>query len=428
MSDASDSPSASDSAAISVARSESMLRGPAGAAEGLLDRADLQWILRPISGAYAVGRWAHHALYASGVLRRERLARPTICVGGLTVGGVGKTPFLIGLARELGARGLRPAVLSRGYGSAPPAREPRVVSDGLGSRIAVEASGDEPALIARSLPGAPVVIGSGRAAAGRLAEARFDPDLFLLDDGFQHEPLARDADLVLWDARDLPSRMRQLPAGRLREGLRGLRRASAIILTHAEYIPEADRAEAVSRDLRELKTIAPELPIFEFAAEFTGAAPLSESPDQPASPETSVDCIRGARALVVCGLARPAGFEAMLRAAGVLPIEVVALGDHARCDRALMLRLGERARELGAEMILTTGKDAVKWEALGAPPNSFAVGLAMGPREPDRWRAFLNLLLSRFALPPRDRARPGAASTQASNPGADPNGKVHAAS
>jgi tetraacyldisaccharide 4'-kinase len=208
------------------------------------------------SWAYGVGRSVHRAFYDRGLLRRQRLGRPVICVGNLTVGGTGKTPFLMMMAGQLQRRGLRPAVLSRGYGAEPPAKKPRIVSDGQRFRAEVARSGDEPALIARRCSGVPVIIGASRFEAGCLAAREFDPDLFLLDDGFQHEALARDADLVLWDARDRPAAQRLLPAGRLREPLTGLQRATALILTHAEYLPAENapkrywRCRSATRALR----------------------------------------------------------------------------------------------------------------------------------------------------------------------------------
>ena len=175
----------------------------------------------PLSAIYGGVVGARNALYDGRVLRSRGLQGSVISVGNLSTGGSGKTPFVILLGELLKARGITFDVLSRGYG-----RQTRGV-------LLVEPGGmprdfgDEPLLIARRLH-APVIVGEDRYEAGRLAEARFGPQIHLLDDGFQHRGLARDFDIVLVtpdDARD-----HLLPGGRLREPLHSLQRADAVVL------------------------------------------------------------------------------------------------------------------------------------------------------------------------------------------------------
>src|SRR5437660_11896603 len=178
--------------------------------------------MNPLASIFGAGVRLRNALYDRGNLPVRRLQGPTISVGNLSVGGSGKTPFVLLLGELLKTRGVKFDVLSRGYG-----RETRGV-------LLVEASGssrdfgDEPLLIARRL-GLPVVLGEDRYEAGVFAEKKFGPQFHILDDGFQHRTLARDFDIVLVtpdDARD-----RLLPTGRLREPLSSLRRADAVVLT-----------------------------------------------------------------------------------------------------------------------------------------------------------------------------------------------------
>jgi len=178
--------------------------------------------MNPLASIFAAGVHLRNALYDRGRLPERRLQGPTISVGNLSVGGSGKTPFVLLLGELLKTRGVKFDVLSRGYG-----RETRGV-------LLVEASGssrdfgDEPLLIARRL-GLPVVLGEDRYEAGVFAEKKFGPQFHILDDGFQHRALARDFDIVLVtpdDARD-----RLLPAGRLREPVTSLRRADAVVLS-----------------------------------------------------------------------------------------------------------------------------------------------------------------------------------------------------
>ena len=174
-----------------------------------------------LSGIYGGVVGARNALYNRSWLRSRSLQGSVISVGNLSAGGSGKTPFVILLGELLKARGVRFDVLSRGYGRKT--RGVLLVDPGGLPRD----FGDEPLLIARRLQ-APVVVGEDRYEAGRFAESRFGAQIHLLDDAFQHRELRRDFDIVLVtpdDARD-----RLLPSGRLREPLRSLRRADAVVL------------------------------------------------------------------------------------------------------------------------------------------------------------------------------------------------------
>src|SRR5580700_10210670 len=177
--------------------------------------------MNPIAGLYRSATALRNTVFDRGILPSRRLQQPVVSVGNLSVGGAGKTPFVIALGELLKARDIRFDVLSRGYG-----RKTRgvlvVESDGKASDF-----GDEPLLIARRL-GVPVIVGESRYEAGRVAERKFQPQLHILDDGFQHRSLFRDFDLVLMTERDFDDRL--LPSGRLREPISSLQRADAIVL------------------------------------------------------------------------------------------------------------------------------------------------------------------------------------------------------
>src|SRR5208337_5458112 len=177
--------------------------------------------MNPLTGIYAAGSALRNSLFERRLLAIRRLERPVVSVGNLSVGGAGKTPFVIALGELLKARGIRFDVLSRGY-----RRKTRgvLVVDPHGKAADF---GDEPLLIARRL-GVPVIVGESRYAAGRVAEEKSKSQLHILDDGFQHRSLARDFDIVLMAERDFDDRM--LPSGRLREPLSSLARADAIVL------------------------------------------------------------------------------------------------------------------------------------------------------------------------------------------------------
>ena len=175
---------------------------------------------------------ARRAWYERRPSASRRLARPVISVGNLSVGGTGKTPLVAALARWLVAQGERPAILSRGYARRDRTAEPAVVFDGERELLTVHAAGDEPLMLARAVPGALVVVGASRFASGRHAESALGATVHLLDDGFQHLPLARDLDIVVTPAGALAAD-RVLPMGRLREPLDALRRASVLVVVGA---------------------------------------------------------------------------------------------------------------------------------------------------------------------------------------------------
>lgn len=272
--------------------------------------------MNPLTAAYAAATALRNTLFDRRVLRERRLTRPVVSVGNLSVGGSGKTPFVIALGELLKQRGFQIDVLSRGYGRK---RGGVRLVDPQGSSADF---GDEPILIARRL-GVPVVVGESRYEAGRLAEGTLLSQIHLLDDGFQHRSLARSFDIVLLTPEDLDSRL--LPSGRLREPLASLKRADAVVL------PGGLASNHAALHGRTIWTMQREI---EFAT----------APQKP---------------VVFCGIARPHQFFAQVRTAGVLPAAEIPFRDHHRYDRSDIRSLLEAHRLRGAGGFLTTEKDLV---------------------------------------------------------------------
>ena len=272
--------------------------------------------MNPLTGVYGAVTALRNTLFDRGVFSSRRLQQPVISVGNLSAGGSGKTPFVIALGELLKARGIRFDVLSRGY-----RRKTRgvlvVEPDGNAADF-----GDEPLLIARRL-GVPVIVGESRYAAGQAGERKFQPQLHILDDGFQHRSLARDFDIVLISERDFEDKM--VPSGRLREPLSSLRRADAIVLPAGVAVDHpALRQKPIWRIEREL--VLPNLP----------SAPV-----------------------VFCGIARPQQFFAQVRAAGITPAAEVIFRDHHAYDLDDIQALVSARRDRLADGFLTTEKDAI---------------------------------------------------------------------
>ena len=291
--------------------------------------------MNPLTGLYGAAAALRNTLYDRGVLSSRRLEQPVVSVGNLSVGGSGKTPFVIALGELLQTRGIRFDVLARGY-----RRKTRgvlvVEKDGNAADF-----GDEPLLIARRL-GVPVIVGESRYDAGRVAERKFQPQLHILDDGFQHRSLARDFDIVLLTEPDFDDRL--LPSGRLREPLSSLQRADALVLPW-NFSAKTSAIESFARQGKLIWRMQREIVI----------------PAAPAAP------------IVFCGIARPQQFFAQVRAAGIAPAAEVEFRDHHTYDRSDIERLVAMRDKLSAGGFLATEKDAVNLGSLRSQLKPFAV-------------------------------------------------------
>lgn len=282
-------------------------------------------LLAPLGWIYALVAAARNAAFDLGVARIVDLQRPTVSVGNLTVGGTGKTPLSAWVAAWLLARGLRPAILLRGYGD------------------------DEPKVHARLAPGALVAPDPDRARAAESARA-MGAQAFVLDDGFQHRTARRDVDLVLVAAEETGSR-RCLPAGPYRETRRSLARAHGVIVTRKEA-PLARAEEALAAALED----APRA-----VGAIVHLAPGALVPVAGGAGGTrGPDALRGARVVAISAIGNPAAFAAQLGTLGAI-VDAAAFADHHAFDDTEIVALAERAAR--ADLAVCTLKDAVKLEA-----------------------------------------------------------------
>jgi tetraacyldisaccharide 4'-kinase len=294
-------------------------------------RGALAWLLSPLSVLHYLVYSARKALYALGVLRQTRLDVPVVVIGNLYVGGTGKTPLTIELVRALAARGWRPAIVSRGYGSAGSVA--RLVRPDDSARDV----GDEPLLMARSTL-VPVAVGHKRVAAGQLVRARCPAcDVVVADDGLQHWPLARDMEIALLNHRGLGNGW-LLPAGPLREPGHRLDRVDAVVC---------------NGDVPHIETAAAR---YSTRTRLGDARPLQGGPSPQSLASLAAEQGRDKlRIAAAAGIGTPDRFFAMLRAAG-LAIDEMPLADHFDF-------LSNPFAGLAVDRILVTEKDAVKCEA-----------------------------------------------------------------
>jgi tetraacyldisaccharide 4'-kinase len=301
--------------------------------------------LTPLAWVYSSLLRLRALLYRSGLLKTNHLPRPVISIGNITVGGTGKTPVTGYIARYLLAQGQRVAVLSRGYGGSLEGQT-CVVSDGAAVMLSALECGDEPYLLATTIPGLMVVIGPDRYAAGQMAMQQLSPDIFLLDDGFQHLRLHRDLDILLQDFTRPFGNGLSLPAGILREPSSAARRADLLLYTRT---PDGAVTSSNQRDIPiciSHHTLANLLPL-------NGGAPVD------------FESCRGATVLACAGIADPEAFFDGLRRKGLNLVQCLTFPDHVAYTKERCDELADAMKTSGAELLITTEKDGVKLKGIG---------------------------------------------------------------
>jgi tetraacyldisaccharide 4'-kinase len=301
--------------------------------------------LMPFASLYGAGTRLRQRAFQRGWLRTRRLARPVVSVGNLTVGGSGKTPLVALVAGVFLRHGYKPAILTRGYrrerGTDLIALEPKP-DRAPDSRVV----GDEPALLARSLPQVPIVICADRYRAGRLAEERFGVDVHILDDGFQHLALGRDVDLVAIDLTQELWQEALLPVGQLREPLSALARADVIVLTRTEIQDPAQSEKHVNR-------LSPKASVFHCATQLRHLIELG------CRRATEPGEYHGKPVCAFCAIGNRSAFFSDLHRWGFKLVSEMAFRDHHVYGPDDIVRLNEIASKKGAVAFLTTEKDVM---------------------------------------------------------------------
>lgn len=341
----------------------------------------LRTLLLPLAAFYTRFMCTRAALYRRGTLRPRRLPGKVISIGNLSIGGTGKTPLVLWLARRLQQRGIKVAVLSRGYGRVE--RKPRV----LHSRrpVGVEEVGDEPLMLARHLADVPVGVGADRFRVGELVAGKFHPEVFLLDDGFQHLRLARDVDIVLLDSSDPFGGGYALPAGRLRESPAALARADMVVLTRLR----TSFCNA-SKLVENVRLYNPQVSIFGARTRLEGLY------DATTHKQVSLDISRQQPVFAFCGIGNDAAFWQDVREWGFKLAGRASFRDHHRYTVEDFEHIIRQADRVGARALLTTEKDVVNFTVL--PPSVPACFYCRIELEVDDEEGFWSTLLGRLKL------------------------------
>lgn len=319
--------------------------------------------LNALSYIYATVIQLRLWLYSHGIVRQHAPGIQVISVGNLTVGGTGKTPVVEVFARSLQARGRKVAILSRGYKRVKPAlseqiisrlkpgsksEDPLIVSDGNRLLLDSATSGDEPYMLASNLPDVAVLVDKDRVKSSKYAITKLGCDTLVLDDGFQYMALKHRLDIALVDCTNPFGNRKMLPRGILREPIRNIKRAGFIFVTKSD----GDAGKELRDRLRELNP----------DAEITECRHCPRYLQNVYTRERHVlDDLDGLKVGAVSGIAVPLGFEAELQRRGAELVYVKRYADHHRYSQQEIIEAINGSLEAGAEAIITTEKDAVRF-------------------------------------------------------------------
>jgi tetraacyldisaccharide 4'-kinase len=316
----------------------------------------LKLFLFSISIGYGLIVRLRETIYKKGLLQSKRLPCPVISIGNLSVGGSGKTPMTIYVAKLIQGLGYSVAIISRGYkGQAE--KFGGVVCDGRRICMGPDTAGDEPFMVAQRLKTVPVIVGQNRFKAGRLAIQEFKPDVLLLDDAFQHLKLHRDLDLVLLDSIEPLGNTFLFPRGTLRETASALSRGDAVILTRS------DIGKAPSLD--QIKKHVPRMPIFHsshipYIYKIVTGNSIQSQDSSTSSSEYDFGAFKNKRVFAFSGIASNDDFRRTIESFQCKLENFSEFPDHHQYSERELDKIIKSAMDVSAEFIFTTEKDYVR--------------------------------------------------------------------
>lgn len=305
---------------------------------------------------------ARRRLYQKNIFKSDDLGVPVISVGNLTVGGTGKTPLVAYVAKVLAEKGHKVCILTRGYKRENP-NERVLVSDGEKLLADAKQAGDEPFELANKLLGfASVIADKRRAEAGKWARENWGVTAFVLDDGFQHWQVKRDLDIVTIDATNPFGNGELLPAGILREPLSALKRANCAVITRANLTGNISNLKS------QISEINADCVVLISQTEIVGLLDVKEfrakTQRTQSGKQRTKDKGQRANALAFCALGNPDNFFESLKREGFNLSATKVFSDHYAYAQKDVEEIEKTARQVGAETLLTTAKDAVKLKDL----------------------------------------------------------------
>lgn len=283
--------------------------------------------------------------YLVGFFVSRKLPAKVISVGNITVGGTGKTPTVIYLAKTLLQAGYRVAVLSRGYGRKTAGTQ--LVTDGVQPVFDWRNYGDEPTMMAEATSDIPIVVDSNRHRGGLFLIDRFSPEIIIMDDAFQHRAVERDVDIVLINSQDSLAKHKLLPYGLLREPWASLKRADVIIFTKTNLKTPAPFLKAMARKTKK--------PILESQLNIGAPKKLTRGKGELKQKQ---------KAIAVAAIGDPDGFVCSLKKREVIVLDTLFFNDHHHYIQSDIQEIRAKMEKSGAEVVITTEKDAIKLQNL----------------------------------------------------------------
>ncbi len=308
-------------------------------------------LLLPLFLIYQLFMLLRNFLYDIKLLTVVKLPCKVISVGNIAVGGTGKTPMVIALANLLQKQNKNVAILSRGYGRKTSGTQ--IVSGGKTLRLDWESAGDEPVLMARQLPGIPIVVDENRVRGGKILINKFHPDIILLDDGFQHRKLFRDIDIVLINSNMSKFINRIYGFNTFRELWGSLTRANLIFITKSNLtVPSA-------KLLTKLKSSG--LPVINTIISAESFFVDSEYK------QTALSTFRGKTAILFSGIGDPESFVKAIQNSGIKVLDSISFRDHKKYSALDIETIHTNFIKNGADIIITTEKDFLKLGEISLP-------------------------------------------------------------
>ena len=305
-------------------------------------------VFYPLSAIYGGIVAIRNFCYQKQFLSVIKLSKPTISVGNISVGGTGKTPVVKYLSDYFTKLNKKVVVLTRGYGRK--SKDTVFLNNENLSDFSVEQTGDEPRILASGLKQGFVGIDAKRSRSGKLAEQKYKPDLFILDDAFQHRKVHRDINIVTLAASDLLGEGKLLPVGRLRESLNQLNRADLFWITNSD---QTNQNKKIIEEELKSKFDKPIIFSEHFPQQVLNINQTKSFP---------VNFLQNKTAVAFCGIANPDSFKISLKKLGVTVVDLFSFKDHYHFQPEHILKLIEQKEEKNADILVTTEKDAMRIE------------------------------------------------------------------
>jgi tetraacyldisaccharide 4'-kinase len=352
-------------------------------------------ILFVASTVYGGAVKLRRAFYNSGIFKSKKLPCVIISIGNIVAGGTGKTPMTMYVSETVEQWGYKTVIVSRGYkGKAE--RHGGVVSDGRSLLMTPEAAGDEPYMMAEKLNKVPVVVGKDRVKMGRLAIREFNPDVLVLDDGFQHLRLQRDVDIVLLDYRKPFGNGHLLPRGVLREPVSSLSGTDAIILTKSEGV----RDRKILPLIEKIRSFSGKAPVYQaiydpFVYKVNKGKKKKFGLNMPGAERYRSESIAGRTVFAFSGLADNHQFRRTIEGLRCKLCGFMEFPDHYSYTKKDLEEISNAAQKKQSDSLVTSEKDYVRFaENVELYADLFVIGIEID-FGPDKKR-FVDLIKNKI--------------------------------